>query len=289
MLVMATGSSAWASTVLTTDNIGYISVANNGGAFYGITDPASANYGQYNYNFAGGGGGLNQLHMTTTASGTTNANVTYNAVSGSASGNFWLTTTGGKGGNDDLILCAAITGPISNNFSLGIISNGYVATPNFLVRPTITDANWQNNVVNETFNGSDFIYGPQSTRIAQTDQALYNGQGAATGYLMFIDLGVANRNYNTASYGANGGSDQVLFSVNGLYEGNVLAFSLYDYDLIPSNSIPNGDAIGWTTPTATNSFSVIGAGAAPVPIPPAVFLFGSGLSGMFFLKRRRTA
>jgi hypothetical protein len=27
--------------------------------------------------------------------------------------------------------------------------------------------------------------------------------------------------------------------------------------------------------------------AAPVPIPPAVFLFGSGLSGLFFLKRRK--
>jgi hypothetical protein len=38
---------------------------------------------------------------------------------------------------------------------------------------------------------------------------------------------------------------------------------------------------------ATQRFMVDNLNAAPVPVPPAIFLFGSGLSGLFFLKRRK--
>lgn len=269
MMVIFAATGAWAATS------GYISVANDNGSFYG-----DAVTGMYYYDFTGGGGGLNQLHMTATSTGTSNANVTYNADSlGSSSGSFWITTTGGKGGNDNLILCMALTGTISNNFALSIISNGYVATPGSTTRPTITSANWQDNVVDEVFYTSDFIYGPVEKRMAQTDQLLYNGQGTATGMLMYIDLGVCNRN--------GGFADQVLFDIDGLYEGNVLAYSVYAYDLIAGNTGPSdGDFIGWTTPTATNCYSVIGAGAAPVPIPPALLLMGSGLGGIAVLRRK---
>lgn len=300
-------NAAFAYTVLSTDNSGYISVANDAGAFYGISSArnvsgvsgqithSSDKAGMYYYDFSLGGGGLNQLHIGTAATTTSNSNLSYNAVSGSYDNNFWLTTTGGKGGNDDLILCVALTGPISSNFSLNVVSNGYVAAPG-TARPTITAANWQNNVVNETFYGSDFIYGPQTTRIAQTDQALYNGQGSATGYLMFIDLGVANRNYSTALYGTNGGSDQVVFNVNGLYDGDVLAFSIYDYDLVVGNTGSN--FIGWTNQASTNSYTIVGAGTEPpppqdpptnnVPEPQSLMLLGFGLMSLvgFNFKRR---
>jgi hypothetical protein len=46
------------------------------------------------------------------------------------------------------------------------------------------------------------------------------------------------------------------------------------------------DATGKSIATWANSVTVAG-GAAPVPIPPAVFLFGSGLSGLFFLRRKK--
>jgi len=39
--------------------------------------------------------------------------------------------------------------------------------------------------------------------------------------------------------------------------------------------------------TATNLSGYAVSGAAPVPIPPAVFLFGSGLSGLFFFRRKK--
>ncbi|GEM_PF-5367991 len=48
--------------------------------------------------------------------------------------------------------------------------------------------------------------------------------------------------------------------------------------------------LGVTQSIATNLpniGSILTPGAAPVPIPPAVFLFGSGLSGLFFLRRKK--
>jgi len=276
VLFLAMASGAWASTVLS-GGTGYITVSNDAGRFYNgslaNTDPT---YNQFYFDFTQGGGGLNQLKINSDATSSVSGQLTGTATSGSYNDNFWLTTNGGKGGNDDMILGVALTGPIFPGFQITIVSNGYVVAPSATTRPTVTSANWQTDVLDETFDGSDFIYGPQPTRPASSYQPLYNGQGSATGMLMFVDLGVANRVSNL--------SDQVVFTVNGLYTGDVLAFSAYAYDLIAGNT--GSDFIGWTTPTAATGYTVTGAGDAPVPIPGAILLFGPGLAGLAFVRRK---
>jgi hypothetical protein len=276
VLFLAAASGAWALTA--TGSSGTFMVANENGRFYNggaiNTDPT---FNTFNYI----PGGTNQLKINTSATSGQAPEIMETAISGSYSNSnnnnngLWLTTNGGKGGNDDMILGVAVTGTIYSNFSLTIQSNGYVATPvagNYQTnRPVVTAANWVNGQLNETFNNSDFIYGPQSTR--PEGQALYPGQNpATTGMMMFIDLGVCNRTGNM--------SDQVIFSVSGLYAGDILAFSSYGYDL--GSAAP--DAVKWTNPTG-NDYIVTGAGA-PVPIPGALLLFGPGLAGLAFVKRR---
>ncbi|MDT4329457.1 VPLPA-CTERM sorting domain-containing protein [Methylomonas sp. MED-D] len=277
------GQGAWAAIL--TGGTGTFTVANDAGRFYSSSVDSSGNallnsnpgYRDFTYNFTLGGGGLNQLKINSSATSGQAGQLAGTATSGIYDGNFWVTTNGGKGGNDDMILAVALTGPISSDFALTIQSNGYVVAPNQTTRPTVSAGNWQTNVVNETFYGSDFIYGPMTSRPASVYQPLYNGQDpATTGALMFIDLGVANRVGNL--------SDQVVFSVTGLYAENVLAFSTYAYDLIGGNTVAN--AIGWTTPTASTGYTVIGAGVAPVPLPAAVWLFGGAVAGLVGFGRR---
>ncbi|MBD9355291.1 hypothetical protein [Methylomonas albis] len=279
------GQGAWAATL--SGGTGTLAVANDAGRFYSSSVDSNGNallnanpgYRDFTYNFTLGGGGLNQLKINSSATSGIAGQLAGTATSGVYNGNFWATTNGGKGGNDDMILAVALTGPISSDFALTIHSNGYVVAPNLTTRPTVTASYWQTDVVNETFYGSDFIYGPMTSRPASVYQPLYNGQDpATTGSLMFVDLGVANRSTSL--------SDQVVFSVTGLYAGNVLGFSTYAYDLISGNTV--ADAIGWTTPTSSTGYTVTGAGVAPapVPVPPSILLLASGLFGLGAMQNR---
>lgn len=272
------------SALTVTDATGSLIVSNDAGRFYtgGTTNPVALlntdpSFRTFNYVT----GGTNQLKINSTATINQPALLTGTATtSGTYGGNFWITTNGGRGGNDDIILGVALTGPISNDFKLTIQSNGYVVAPSLSGMAVLDSSYWQTNVVNESFYGSDFIYGPQATRPVGGNQALYNGQGSATGMLMFVDLGVANRN-------ANNQSDQVVFSIEGLYGGNVLAFSAYAYTYAnPHGGVADPDVLGWTTPTLSTGYTVTGSGAAPVPIPAAVWFFGPALAGLVGMGRR---
>lgn len=284
--LLACGQAAGAAIL--SGDIGTLEVANDSGRFYtsvagtdgnaiANTDP---NYNTFKYNFSLGGGGLNQLKINSTGTSGLAQQLGGTASAGGYNGDFWIATNGGKGGNDDMILAVALTGPVSSNFALTIQSNGYVVAPNQTTRPTVTANDWQTNVVNETFYASDFIYGPMANRPAAHQsgyQPLYVGQGSETGSLMFVDLGVADR---TGSL-----STQVVISVSGLYEGNVLAFSGYAYDFITGGNTAV-DEIGWTTPTSTTGYTVTGAGVAPVPVPPSVVYLVSGLFGIGALQKK---
>ncbi len=286
--MLAWGQGAWAATL--SGDIGTLTVVNDSGRFY--TSAADANgkaisnadpsYRQFKYNFSLGGGGLNQLKINSTGASGVAQLLGGTATAGSYNGDFWIATNGGKGGNDDMILGVALTGPVSSDFALTIQSNGYVVAPNQTSRPSVTANNWQTDVVNETFYGSDFIYGPMANRPAAHQsgyQPLYNDQGSATGSLMFVDLGVADR---TGSL-----STQIVISVTGLYAGNVMAFSSYAYDFITGGNTAV-DEIGWTTPTATTGYTVTGAGAAPapVPVPPSIVFLASGLFGIGAIQKK---
>ena len=95
----------------------------------------SSAYGGPNntYYIKSDGGGQNALHITTNSSNQNGQVTVINSPSTTPSGVFYVTDTGGRGFNDDIILLLSVKGPISDNFTLHIRSSGYgnwtLATP----------------------------------------------------------------------------------------------------------------------------------------------------------------
>ncbi|MEA5112559.1 MAG: hypothetical protein VB050_00880 [Geobacteraceae bacterium] len=251
------------------------------------------------YWFKFDGGGLNQLRFTTdnTKASEFGQVTSLTTASSSGSGSFYLSTTGGRGYNDDVILAVSVQASdlskISNDFSLNITSSGYTWTPQStqIVGP---DSHFVTNAINETVDKSDFQYGPQTLRPGTGSLVLpfYSGQNTSdpstSAYMMFIDLHLGNFT-NNSSY-TNGGEIQVDYSFSGLYD-TVLAFNAYAYTLTSNTGM---DSINWTNNLSTDinafnqtGYSITSTAAAPVPIPAAFWLLGSGFSGMFFMRRKK--
>ncbi len=158
--------SGTADTDMNTTNLSsnrhiFIDVANDNGVKYNvdyskfITEPGATNGTYY---LKCDGGGLNQLHITTNTSNTNGQVTVINSTSTNSSGVFYITTTGGRGYNDELILLLSVAGPISDNFSVHITSSGYTWTITG-TKPTLTSIIIATGALNETFTKSDFQYG----------------------------------------------------------------------------------------------------------------------------------
>ncbi|MBD9355292.1 VPLPA-CTERM sorting domain-containing protein [Methylomonas albis] len=265
-----------------------INVSNDNGAQNG-SGPTDSYY------IKADGGGLNQLHITTDSStaGLSGQVTTQDINASSTSGTFWVSTTGGRGYNDSIILLASVKGPISNDFSLNIKSSGYqwTAAANVIG----SDIHYVSGAVNETFGKSDFLYGPQTTKPGPGTGILpfYSGQNVndptTAEYLMFIDLWVGNTSTRTQT---DAGSAKVEFSVSGLYS-STLAFNAYAF-AYTSNTGAN--SIDWTNRVSSNladagqsGYSINTTAVAPVPVPAAIWLFGSALAGFGLIGRRKAA
>src|SRR5262245_3949144 len=112
--LVSTTAVALADPITSNRNID-IRVANDGGALYG-SGPNDTYY------INAPGGGLNQLHISTDGSpaGVAGQVTSASTATGSSTGGFFVTTTGGRGYNDDIILGISLQGPISSNFSISI-------------------------------------------------------------------------------------------------------------------------------------------------------------------------
>ena len=71
------------------------------------------------------GGGLNELHITNDL----DVPLGQITTSNDQSGTFYITNTGGRGFDNDIILLASVQGPIPDDFALHIKSSGYNWTP----------------------------------------------------------------------------------------------------------------------------------------------------------------
>lgn len=282
-VVCMTTSVAIAAPLSSNRNID-IKVSNDAGALYG----EGAND---TYFINAPGGGLSQLHISTdnTAAGVSGQVTTQNITTSSMAGTFWVTTTGGRGYNDDIILLFSLKGPISDDFSLNIKSSGYQWTPSSsgVVSPVYKDG-----AVNETFTKADSLYGPQTAKPGPgTGFVLpfYSGQNindpSTAQYLMFVDLNVGNNVLRTA---IDSGDAKVDFAVSGIHD-TTAAFNAYAWALFADVA---NDSINWTNNLSTDPAAVGQSGysivttAGPLPEPASLLLLAAGLAGLSAARSR---
>jgi len=265
-----------------------IKVSNDNGAIYGSVSDDT-------YYINAPGGGLNQLHISTDSSpaGVSGQVTTQNISASSASGTFWITTTGGRGYNDDLILLFSLKGPISDDFSLKIKSSGYQWMPSTagVVNPVYKDG-----AVDEIFTKADFLYGPQTAKPGPGNAwvlPFYSGQDiadpATAQYLMFVDLYVGNTNVRNS---IDSGNAKVEFDISGLYD-TTASFNTYAWAL--SANIADS-SINWTNNLSTNpaaggqsGYSITTTAISAVPEPETALLIVVGLFVIFLLRRTQRA
>lgn len=219
------------------------------------------------------GGGLNELHLTNDA----NAPSGQITTSSSQSGTFYVTNTGGRGFDDDIILLVSVKGPIPDDFAIHVKSSGYTWTPNTVANAAPTAYQYVTGTVDETFTKADFIYGPQTWKPGPGDLVipslpLYYGQNindATTGeYLMFIDLKAGNL-YPSKVPGAtiDKGGVKVEFSLSNM--DTHASFNAYGWCL----NANQGQGISWTNKLTVNDpgasgYSVIGKPSASFSATP---------------------
>jgi hypothetical protein len=224
----------------------FLNVANDAGVKYD-EDGARFSGPDNTYYILADGGGLNQLHITN-AVNNANGQVT---TSNTQSGTFWITTTGGRGFNDDNMLLISVQDPIPDDFAVRIKSSGYTWTPN-PSGPTGSTANlqYQSTALDETFTKDDFIYGLQTWKpgpgsLTVPSLSLWYGQSIAdpttNSYLMFIDLNAGNA--RTIPSAIDNGHVKVEFSFTNL--ATSAAFNAYSW-CSGASATNEGGAISWT-------------------------------------------
>jgi hypothetical protein len=197
------------------------------------------------------GGGLNELHITNDAANQNGQVTTTNELSGE----FWLTNTGGRGFDDDLVMLVSVQGAtLPQDFSINVKSSGLTWTPNPTPNAPPTTATYVTNVVDETFTAEDFNYGPQTWKpgpgsLTVPSLPLWYGQdindASTSSNLMFVDLKVGNLRTGNPLATVDGGAAKVEFTltgVNSLPYGTAISFNGYGW-LLNANQ---GQGISWT-------------------------------------------
>ncbi len=183
----------------------------------------------------------------------------------------YITNTGGRGFDNDIILLVSVQGELRDDLSLRLKSSGYNWTPapagNYNPSPP-TDYEYISNGIDLTFHKSDFIYGLNTAKpgpnsggpITACSLPLYNGQNindpSTASYLIFVDLDVGNM-YPSRFPGVSlvdGGAVKVEYTFTNMT--SLAAFNGYGW----CNASNQGQGITWCNDVATSSYRVIYAG-----------------------------
>ncbi len=210
--------------------------------------------GNASYYFKFDGGGLNALHITSSPL-VPYGDCQYNwSSSGSESGTFYITDTGGRGFNDDIVLMVSVgTGYNPSTFNLGIDASGYRWQPTAVKNqvPAYGDLVRVDDSVNQYFTSANFTeYDAQYWKPYTTAgyQTFFDQSSSTTPYnVSFIDLKVGNLGLNsTVKYAdslIDNGSVKVTYNITGLGSDNVpVAFNAYAW----CNQSNQGNGISWT-------------------------------------------
>ena len=197
-------------------------------------------------------GGLSDLHISTDPE-SHGGGVT---LTEDLTGTFYLTCTGDRGFQDDIILMLAVNGTIPATFSVDIQASGYNWTPSGLAeKPGIENITYQSKSIDQTFTKADFSYGPQNWKPAAGNQdypvfAYENMSGPGNTFrLMFIDLksGVLGSGYENTT---GNGSVKIEYTFTNLT--SFAAFNVYGWNLnnsegnrgiIDTNSLSSGYSV----------------------------------------------
>jgi PKD repeat protein len=228
--------------------LNYITVNNSPLSNYNNISIQTANNGTYYMQNLGSGGGLNAVHIAVNT--TSGPNYGQYTTTSKQSGILYVTDTGGRGYQDDIILMIAVNGTIPDNFALKIKSSGYIWTPNgFNTAPSLENITYQQLAINQTFYKNDFIYGLQNWKPA----------GGNTAYPIFLneDMNDPSNLFNilfidlhAGPLGSNypGGNDALTdygaVKINYIFENlqSIAAFNIYAWNA----NTTHGAGMGWT-------------------------------------------
>jgi hypothetical protein len=215
---------------------------------YHHIDITMANGGTFYIKFDGGG--LNQLHMTTSPS------EPYGQVTTteSSSGVFYLDDTGGRGFNDDTILMVAVKGDVPDDYTIHIKASGYRWTPTPVLNqpPTYNEITYVKGSVDDTFTKADFIYGPQAWKpsnehpypiVSEQDMT----DPTQTFRFMFVDLKAGTLGPNSLLSGiTDNGAVKVEYDITN--PAGLTVFNVYTW----CNQSNQGQGISWTNSLSFN-------------------------------------
>lgn len=254
MLVLFT-TNVWAAALSQCRHV-FVEMANDakwdGEDDYEYTEEKDGTYDDYYY-IKADGGGLNQLHITTVASSEYGQDNGMETEDGTLSDTFWISTTGGRGYNDEIILMITVKpdglGDLPEDLSINVKSSGYafpLSTP--------ASATYSTDVIDVTYDEDDFTtygyglhaYKPGPNGIPDnfttwnlphfTDQTDFtNGQR-----ILFVDLNLGNI-YDSQL--TDEGSVMVEVSISGLT--TEASFNAYAW----CKTSNQGQGINWTQNT----------------------------------------
>lgn len=211
------------------------------------TDPANS------YLVKADGGGTNELGISGTTTGGSVQNIA--STSSTPSGSFYITNSGGRGFDNDLILALAMSGPIPDNFAVHVTSHGYTWTPaaSGVYSPATSTIIGKTYIqgLDETFTKQDFVYGPQTVRpgpkgslpiFSSENGVSPNPVPTTAASLMFIDLNVGNLRGTSFPGVTDQGAAKIDFSFSGLDAATKIAFNAYGW----TSASFQGDGINFT-------------------------------------------
>ncbi len=198
------------------------------------------------YYFKFDGSGLNAMHISNSS------DLPFGQVTTGApeSGIFYITDTGGRGFNDDIILMVAVQDPLPAGLNIHINASGYRWQPTAVLNdvPDQENITYFSGSVNQDFTVENFtLYGTQVWKPCSTiDYPLFVDLESDTEYyLAFIDLKVGNLGLNsTTGYSESlidEGSVKVTYEISGT-DGENIAFNAYGW----CNQSNQGKGVSWT-------------------------------------------
>jgi hypothetical protein len=237
----------------------------NNGTFIPVANPPvrfnTTPNGTYYYAMLNGSGGMNALHISS-SNGTESGQCTKKVAS--KTGTFYVTDTGGRGYQDNIVLLVAINSTNAtdmNNFAINITSSGYqwnrsADGPNQTQAPPLEALSWKNPGVSQIFSSSNYLNNGSSNVFQNWKFApspnfpIYCGENMTTGEsfkMMSIDLNVGTIT-NSSYYLTlnNTGMVKVIYNITGPssfnYKSAKVAFNAYAYNNYTSAS---SQSINW--------------------------------------------